>query len=249
MNAPTDWYKDFFSGVWLDLWRRAIPEAQSQATAELIEKVLRLPPRARVLDVPCGHGRLALPLAARGHDLTGVDLSAEDLDEGRARAAARQLAVIWKHGDMRDLPWESAFDGAFCFGNSFGYLDDDGTAAFVKAVRRALKPGARFALEVGTTAEGLFPHLQERAWYEFGDLLFLANRRYDPVSGRLEIAYTIVRDGKVETRPISQRVFTFREIARLLTDAGFADVQGFGPDGEQPFRLGTPDLLAVAVRP
>jgi hypothetical protein len=36
---------------------------------------------------------------------------------------------------MRDLPWSERFDGAFCAGNSFGYLDDEGNAAFLCAVR------------------------------------------------------------------------------------------------------------------
>ena len=39
---------------------------------------------------------------------------------------------------------QQRFDGAFCVGNSFGYLDDEGNAAFLRAVRAALKPGGRF---------------------------------------------------------------------------------------------------------
>jgi hypothetical protein len=47
---------------------------------------------------------------------------------------------------MRDLLWRSRFDGAFCFGNSFGYLDDEGNAAFLRAVAAALVVRARDCL-------------------------------------------------------------------------------------------------------
>jgi len=55
-------------------------------------------------------------------------------------------------------------DGAFSLGNSFGYYDDTGNEAFVAAVARALKPGARFLLDTSYLVEGLLPVLQERAW-------------------------------------------------------------------------------------
>ena len=41
---------------------------------------------------------------------------------------------------MRDLPWPGRFDGAFCVGDSFGYLDDAGNAAFFQRRLAALNP-------------------------------------------------------------------------------------------------------------
>ena len=63
---------------------------------------------------------------------------------------------------MRDLPWRARFDGAFCLGNSFGYLDDEGNAAFLRAVAAALKPGARFVLETPMVLENLLGHIKDR---------------------------------------------------------------------------------------
>ena len=116
--------------------------------------------------------------------MTGVDISAEFLDAARTPAERPSGTITWEHREMRDLPWPETFDGAYCFGNSFGYLDDDGNAAFLKAVARAIKPGARFVLDTGYVAESLLPVLQERAWYPIGDMIMLAQRRYDPIEGR-----------------------------------------------------------------
>ncbi len=58
--------------------------------------------------------------------LTGVDYSEEFLSEARSNAVKKKLTIVYQHREMRDLPWPAQFDGAFCFGNSFGYLDDEG---------------------------------------------------------------------------------------------------------------------------
>ena len=80
---------------------------------------------------------------------------------------------------MRDLPWRARFDGAFCVGNSFGYLDDERNVAFVRAVASALKPGARFVLETPMILENLLGHLQDRPWWKVGDTHLLVVNAYD----------------------------------------------------------------------
>ena len=90
---------------------------------DFIERELALPPRARILDVPCGSGRHALTLAARGHRVTGVDISTEALGYARRAAAAAGVDVEFVESDMRQVRRGGAFDAAVCLGNSFGYLD------------------------------------------------------------------------------------------------------------------------------
>jgi SAM-dependent methyltransferase len=178
--AAADWWRDFFTGLPVEFWLRVPTAEQTRAEADFLEKALRLPAGARVLDVPCGGGRHALELTARGYRLTGVDLLEDFLKTDRALAAERQAAVTWERRPMDELPWQAEFDGAYCFGNSFGYLDDACNARFLKAVARSLKPGGRFALDTGLTAEGLFPTYQERRWLQVGDILYFSLSRYDP---------------------------------------------------------------------
>lgn len=61
----TEWWKTYFSGMSLEGWRHSHTEEQTRAEVELAIKLLDLGPGARVLDVPCGEGRIALELAAR----------------------------------------------------------------------------------------------------------------------------------------------------------------------------------------
>jgi len=217
MNA--NWWEHFFEGLSVQLWLEAMSAEQTAHEADRLEEQLAAPARAELLDVPCGGGRLSLALAGRGYRVTGVDLSREFLAHARTRFNAD--CVTWEHRDMRDLPWPARFDGAFCVGNSFGYFDDDGNAAFLRAVAASLKPGARFILETPMVIEQLLRHLHDRRWWKVGEFYLLVANEYDHNRSRLEIEYTFISNGRTEVRQGSHRAFTFDELHDLIHDSGF----------------------------
>ena len=248
MTAPTDWWKDFFFGLFVDFWIGAIPAEATRADADFIEKSLALAPGARVLDVPCGPGRLTLELARRGYRMTGVDISQESLDFARAGAAAEGLAVDWRLSDMRDLPWPGEFDAAFCAGNSFGYFDDAGNAEYLGAAARVLKTGARFLLESGWVAESILTNFRADIDMEANGVRFTARNTYDPLSGRVENVFAASRGNDSQTRLASHRVYTVSQILRLLEASGLGSFEAFGSPAGEPYRLGSHRLLLVATK-
>jgi SAM-dependent methyltransferase len=240
-----EWFETFFQGVAVELWSRILPPAVTEAEAAFLETELAAPAGARLLDVPCGNGRHSIALARRGYRVTGVDLSSDFL------AAAKQSSpeLDWRSGDMRALELEpSAFDGAFCFGNSFGYLDHAAAGAFLRGVARALKPGARFALETGIAAESILPALLKLRWHRAGDIFMLSENRYVPEESRLDIDYTFIQGGVVETRPTSSYVVTVAELRRWFREAGLKPVAMYGSTSREPYQLGSPRLIMVAQR-
>ena len=220
MNVSSNWWESFFEGVVVDMWVQAVSPEQTTREADGVARRLGVSAGAAILDVPCGAGRIALSLAERGYRVTAVDASAEFLARGQAAAGAERVG--WEGRDMRDLPWPGRFDGAFCVGNSFGYLDDDANAVFLRAVRAALRPGARFVLETPMIVENLLGHLQPRPWWKAGDVYLLVENHYDHTRSRLDIEYTFVVNGRVEVRRGSHRAYTYRELVALLTASGFA---------------------------
>jgi SAM-dependent methyltransferase len=243
----TGWWRTHFSGILLDLWQSIVPGAQAARDADFLQAECRLTPEATVLDVPCGDGRVALELAGRGYRLVGVDISPGLLREARRRAELRQLPVEWHEAEMRDLPWEGAFDAAFCWGDSFGYLDGAGNQAFLGAVHRALKPEGRWAMELQMVAEVLFPRYRAAESGEAGGIRVQVRRSYDPRQGRLSVEYALARAGAQETRVASYRIYSCAEICRMLERAGFVVERLSGGAGE-PFQIGSDRLRVVSTK-
>ena len=203
----------------------------------------------RILDVPCGGGRLSLELVSRGYQVTGVDISLPLLQHGMGKAEARRLAINWEHRDMRDLPWRGEFDGAICFWSSFGYFDEQGNADFLRAVSHAMKPGAPFLLDT-PLIETRLPEMaaEARVWWKVGDLLALEDRRFDHVTSRVESEWTFVRDGHIEKKFLSLRLYTYRELCCLLEQAGFGNHHAYGTLDWEPFELGSTWLYMLTTK-
>ena len=244
----SNWWENFFHGVALDFWRAVISEEQTRAEADFIQKHLQLADGSKVLDVPCGNGRISFELAKRGFQMTGLDIASEFIHEARARSAQRDASVAWHNGDMRDLPWPAEFDGAFCFGNSFGYLDDAGNADFLTALSQTLEPGARFIIDAPAIAECLLPKFQAQRSMEVGGISVSIASRYDHERSRMFNDFTFTRNGESDRRQSSQRIYTYRELAELLSLGELRTEDPFSSLDEQPFELGSQRLLLVCKK-
>ena len=249
MTNQPDWWQDFFSGQVLDFVRHSRGEEQTQREADFIQQTLGLPLQSRILDVPCGGGRLSLKLASRGYQVTGVDISLPLLETARGHADAQGLSISLEQRDMRDLPWREEFDGVCCFWSSFGYFDEPGNAEFLKAVSRTLKPGAPFLMDT-PLIETRLPEMesQERVWWPVGDVLALEERSFDHVTSRVESQWTLIQGGHVENKHLSLRLYTYRELCGLLERAGFGNHRAYGSLDWEPFGLGSTWLYLLTTK-
>ena len=86
--------------------------------------VLALPAGSRILDVPCGQGRHAHPLAEAGFYVEGLDYSKHLIDKALARGTGPTLK--YTRGDMRKLPsrWTGRFDAGLVVEEAYdGFRD------------------------------------------------------------------------------------------------------------------------------
>jgi SAM-dependent methyltransferase len=245
----SQWYEDFFHGIANELWAKCVTPEQTRSEADFLADTLAVKPGSKLLDLPCGNGRHCLELAARGFQMTGMDLSTEFLRDARAGAKATgRDGIEWVEGDMRRVDGPARFDGAFCFGNSFGYLEYADMETYLAGLGRAVKAGARFVLQTGIAAESILPSYKERSWMQVADILFLIENRYRPETSCLESTLTFVREGKTETREARHHVYSVAELGRMLGRAGFKVSGLFGTLDRKPFKLGDPYLYLVAEK-
>lgn len=247
LSAVGEWWQDFFRGLWQQAQLGWWSEDENRAAVDKVERALGLSSPAKVLDVPCGDGRISIELADRGHDVTGVDLNEAFLAEAARKAGDRGLSARWEHGDMRELPYESEFEVALNFWGSFGYFDEGGNERTAASAWRALTPGGRFLIDL-PTAETVFPDFRGRFWFASDHALVLNENRYDFETGRNESDWTVITpDGSRELLHSSIRLYTFRELVELLRKVGFARFEGFDGKDLAPFQLGA-RLWLVATK-
>jgi ubiquinone/menaquinone biosynthesis C-methylase UbiE len=114
------------------------------ASAEAFISRLALPTGSHVLDVACGTGNVAIPLARRGAVVTGVDIAANLLVQARERAAAEGLAITFDEGDAEQLPYaDASFEAVF---SMFGAMFAPRPELVASELGRVLKPGGLVAM-------------------------------------------------------------------------------------------------------
>ena len=207
----------------------------AQADVDVITKLLPAPP-ARVLDVPCGDGRITRPLQRAGYDVVGVDLERQD--------------PRFVQGDLRALPdGLGTFDAVLSWGNSFGYTTPAETQRSLEGFKAVLEPGGRLILESLTVAEGfLTSAFRPTAAYTFGGITMAATNTYNPRRSRLESEWVFTDEhGHEERASGAHHVHTTGEVVRMLRIAGFESIELKGPDGARPYALGDHRMIAVAL--
>ena len=101
----------------------------------------------RLLEPGCGSGRLVAAMAAKGFDVTGLDLSQPMLDYLTRRLERAKMDAEVVLGDMTDMSFPSQFDAAFCTFNTFRHLlDDQAAITHLRSVAKNLRPGGLYIL-------------------------------------------------------------------------------------------------------
>jgi SAM-dependent methyltransferase len=223
--------KPWFEEVFDEDYLRTLPFMSADQTlreVEFIEGSLGLRPGARVLDIGCGYGRHAIELVQRGLDVTGLDLSLPLLIRAADEAQKRAMSVNFVHADMREMAFEQQFDGAYSMLTSFGYFDEDANLRVAEGIARALKPGARFLLDL-VNRDYVVGDLPSRVWWEGNGCVVLEEVDFNFHTSRILTHRSIVfEDGRQVEQEISVRAYSLHEIGRLLRQAGFRvlDISG-----------------------
>ena len=124
--------------------------ADIDAEVAWLWEALGLEPRQRVLDLGCGPGLYAARLAARGAEVTGVDISQGSLDYAARYAREHGLSAHYVCRSFLTIDYEAEFDAAMQVYGELSVFKPQDRDELLRRVHRALVPGGRFAFDVST---------------------------------------------------------------------------------------------------
>jgi SAM-dependent methyltransferase len=207
-------------------------------------------PEDDVLDVGCGTGTFLTALRDRGHRgrLTGIDP-----DRAALNRASRRSDIEWLEGTAATIPWAEKFDLAIMISHAFQFLvTDQEIAASLEAIRRALRPGGRFAFETRN------PLCREWESWTPDDPIALV----DPAGRDLRVVYngehiaadvitltesTTTPDGEILRVDRARMRFLDRDaLNERLSTAGFMIQSQYGDWDGAPRDPGSREIITIA---
>jgi SAM-dependent methyltransferase len=213
--------------------------------------------RCGVLDIPCGIGRVSVPLARLGYSVTGVDMSPYFVRIARRKArrfgvARKTSFAVGLMNSVGSMFPKGSFDAAINIFTSIGYGTESDDLAFFASLRRVVRTGGLFVIGRLANRDYIFSHFARNLYDETDDLLVLHENELDEIHSREKSRWRFYRkSGKtlryVGENRIDLRLYSPHELATLLGQAGWKVSSVYDSlSYRRPFSSDSPGMTIVA---
>ena len=223
--------------------------AEAPGIAESVIKIAGLTKGSSVLDAGCGPGRISVELAAKGLDVTGVDIIQSELDAAKDSADAEGVKLDLINCDLRSFKAQKKFDCAINLYTSFGYCDTiEEDFQILKNIADSLRDNGFFILEC-TSRETAILYFTDGEWFERSGLTVLTQFSVEGAWEGLRSKWTIInRDGQRIEHEFVQRLYSAIELKRMMIRAGFNSVEIYGNYDFSPYNEHAKTMVIVAKK-
>lgn len=184
-----------------------------------------------VCDLACGTGNITIPLARRGYDMTGVDISEDMLNAAREKAA--RLDILFLNQSIARLDLYGTMDAFLCMIDGINYVIAPKLLeqAFTRMKKCFMNPDAVFIFDISTRRK-LENTIGSETFIRSGkDIFYSWQNRYIKSKNLSDMLLTFfVREGELyrrfEERHI-QRAYTEAELLHILKKSGFTQIDTY----------------------
>jgi len=243
-NSDKAWYEQWFGREYLELYAHR-NDAEARNDIDAVERLLSLSTDEAILDLACGGGRHSIELARRGYTVTGIDLSAELLEQAENSAASAGFEIPFLRCDMREHPFEAEFGYLLNMFTSFGYFENDvENERIMAAINRALKPEGAFIIDYINMHSVLASLVPEDQQFIKGKTV-VQKRHYNQQTRRL-IKEIIISDEK-GTRQFTEsvRLYNQQDMIAMAERAGLNITQCLGSLQGEEYNNQSPRLILI----
>ncbi len=204
-------------------------------TDEAVSLISEIAGDAAILELAIGTGRVALPLAALGHTISGFDASPEMLEKLRDKPGGAEIKA--QLADMADFDLGERFGHAFVvFNTFFNLITQEAQIGCFKSVARHLETDGTFLVETFVPDLSRFEAGQRVATKKMAmDQVWLEAITNNPVTQLLEFQRIRITQNGIKLVPLQLRYAYPAEIDLMARLAGFKLESRWGGWGREPF--------------
>ncbi len=222
----------FYGERWADVYDE---RHASLDPAAAVEFLAGLAGNGLVLELAIGTGRVALPLAARGLVVEGVDASAAMVQRLRAKPGGNSIKVAI--GDMAEVPVSGPYRLVYLVFNSlFGLLTQEQQASCFRNVARVLGPGGAFVIECFVPDLTRFDRGQRMEALDVTeDSASFVLSRHDAVRQRVTTQVVTLDGPGMRMWPVAIRYCWPSELDLMAAQAGLQLTERYADWNRRPF--------------
>lgn len=237
------WFQHWFNSPYYHILYHQRNDDEAEFLIDNLSSYLAPSKDSRILDIACGRGRHAIYLNKKGYDVTGIDLSEQNI---RYAQQFEQKNLHFYVHDMRKLSYINYFDIALNLFTSFGYFETEKEHInALKAFRKSLKPEGTLVIDYFNT---------EKIMHN------LTHQEIKTIDGIEFHLHKFVSDGKIikhinfehrlKSYAFEERVqaFTFSDFEWMLQQAGLQISASFGSYALDPFDVLKSDRLILICK-
>jgi len=258
-----DWAKnvflkhaDLYQMVLEGMWERGEEDAVAISSYLAAEGLAK----CKILDAPCGIGRVAIPLARLGFDVTGVDFSPALVSTAKRKATEHGVGARnaqFLVGDLRDLASKfepASFDVVLNVFTSIGYGSEEDDLRFFRDARTATKPGGLILIAGLRNRDYVARNPTQNIYEESSRLLVLDTYNFDPSRSRERGVWRFYLKGREKAVlkfagefPIDIRIYSPHELVSRLEATGWKVKETYDSFvSKRPCRNDSPVYAVVA---
>lgn len=245
----TEWFeKEDFWNNYGPIMFDAARWAEAPTVADSVCKIAGLSKGAKILDAGCGPGRIAVELASKGLEVTGVDLIQSELDAAAETASAEGVDLELIKADLRTFKTEKQYDCAINLYTSFGYCDTiEEDVQILKSIFDAVREGGFFILE-NISREIAIKDFTEGEWFERAGKTVLTDFSVVGAWEGLRSRWILIdnKTGERIEHEFIQRLYSAIELKRVMIGIGFKSVEIYGDFDFSPYNQNARTMVIVA---
>lgn len=235
-------YGDRIAEVYDEIYRE-VPYAGDVSTS--VAFLASLAGTGPALELGIGTGRVALPLAATGVEVHGIDASEAMVERLRSKPGGDAIPVTI--GDFSDFSLDTTFTVIYVpFNTFFGLLTQDDQVACFRAVARHLAPGGVFVMEAFVFDAGMFDRGQRVSAINVEpDRVSLEVTKSDPMAQRTDSQHVVIREDGIRLFPVKIRYAHVPELELMARLAGMRLRERWADWDRSPFSSGSGKHISV----